>query len=82
MSNESKILPTVSTSGLEALASSMLAPRSQSRLDELLRRNSEGELSQDEVAELDALLEQVDELNLLKARAEYTLRQQSDTGAP
>jgi len=80
MSNESKILPSVSTAGLEALANSMLAPRSQSRLDELLRGNSEGELSKKEVAELDALLEQVDELNLLKARAEYTLRQQPEAG--
>ena len=80
MSNESKILPSVSTAGLEALASSMLAPRSQSRLDELLQRNSEGELSKDEIDELDSLLEQVDELNLLKARAEYTLRQQPQTG--
>ena len=61
MSNESKILPSVSTAGLEALANSMLAPRSQSRLDELLRRNSEGELSKVEIEELDSLLEQVDE---------------------
>tara|TARA_R110002049_G_scaffold285698_4_gene467066 strand:+ start:227765 stop:228013 length:249 start_codon:yes stop_codon:yes gene_type:complete len=80
MSNESKILPSVSTAGLEALANSMLAPRSQSRLDELLRRNSEGELSKVEIDELDSLLEQVDELNLLKARAEYTLRHQPETG--
>ncbi len=80
MSNESKILPSVSTAGLEALANSMLAPRSQSRLDELLRRNSEGELSRDEINELDSLLAQVDELNLLKARAEYTLRHQPETG--
>lgn len=80
MSNEPKILPSVSTAGLEALANSMLAPRAQSRLDELLRRNSEGELSKVEIDELDSLLEQVDELNLLKARAEYTLRHQPGTG--
>jgi hypothetical protein len=80
MSNESKLLPTVSTAGLEALANSMLAPRSQSRLDDLLRRNSEGELSKGEIDELDSLLQQVDELNLLKARAEYTLRHQPETG--
>ncbi|QDV85229.1 hypothetical protein TBK1r_42080 [Stieleria magnilauensis] len=80
MSNESKILPSVSTAGLEALASSMLAPRSQSRLDDLLQRNSEGGLSKEEIDELDSLLEQVDELNLSKARAEYTLRQQPQTG--
>lgn len=76
VSNESRILPTVSHSGLEALAKVVLAPSTQSRLDELLHRNSDGRLSNQESLELDTLLEQVDELNLLKARAEYTLRHQ------
>ena len=80
MSNESKLLPNVSTAALSALAGAMLAPKAQSRLDELLRRNSEGELSKDETTELDSILQQIDELNLIKARAEYTLRHQSESG--
>lgn len=77
MSNETKILTSVSHTGLEALAGVMLAPRSQTRLNELLELNSEGKLSQQELSELVKLLKQVDELNLLKARAEYTLRHES-----
>jgi len=82
VSSEAKLLPNVSTAGLKALAGAMLAPKGQSRLDELLQRNSEGQLSEDETNELDAILNQIDELNLIKARAEYTLRHQSETGAP
>lgn len=79
MTNETKILPSVSVAGLQALANSMLAPSAQSRLDELLKRNSEGKLPDGELTELDAILQQVDELNLLKARAEYTLRKQAES---
>lgn len=79
MSNETKILPNVGAAGLRALADVMLAPKTQSRLDELLARNSEGRLSEDESLEMDSIIEQIDELNLLKARAEYTLRQQDKT---
>ena len=80
MSNETKILPNVSPSGLEALASAMLVPGEQSRLNELLSRNAEGNITDEELSELDRLVKQVDELNLLKARAEFTLRHQSETG--
>ena len=82
MSNETKILPNVSHSGLEALASAMLVPGAQSRLNELLSRNAEGNITDEELSELDRLVKQVDELNLLKARAEFTLRHQSETGTP
>lgn len=58
---------------LQALANSMLAPAAQSRLDELLARNAENQLSADEQAELDRLLDQVDHLTILKTRARYTL---------
>ncbi|TWU39383.1 hypothetical protein [Novipirellula artificiosorum] len=76
MSNEAKLLPNVSVSGLKALASGMLAPQSQSLLDDLLTRNSDGKLSEQETKELDCLIEQIDELNLLKARAAFTLSHQ------
>jgi hypothetical protein len=65
----------VTTEGLTALADMALAPKSQSRLDDLLAKNVEGKLSTEETKELDVLLTQVDELNLVKARAAATLHQ-------
>ncbi|MGB7440043.1 MAG: hypothetical protein WA919_03165 [Coleofasciculaceae cyanobacterium] len=58
---------------LQALADSMLAPAAQNQLNELLIRNSESQLSADEIANLDRLLAQVDQLTILKTRAKYTL---------
>ena len=75
MPNEADLLTNISDSGLRALANIALAPALQSRLNDLLFRQSSDELSSDESEELDLLIGQVDELNLLKARAEYTLRQ-------
>jgi len=63
----------VTPEGLTALAGMGLAPKSQSRLDELLAKNIENKLSAEESQELDQLLMQVDELNILKARAAATL---------
>jgi hypothetical protein len=50
-----------------------LASKSQSRLDELLAKNVEGTLSAEETKQLELLMTQVDELNLVKARAAATL---------
>ena len=75
MPKEADLLTNISDSGLRALANIALAPALQSRLNDLLVRQSSDELSSDESEELDSLIGQVDELNLLKARAEYTLRQ-------
>lgn len=80
MPNETKILPNVSSAGLKALANASLAPHSQTKLNDLLARNADGKLSERETDELDQLIEQIDELNLLKARADFTLRQQDTTG--
>ena len=82
MPNEVDILPNVSSAGLKALANAMLAPQAQSKLDDLLARNAEGELTEQESEELDNLIEQIDELNLLKARAQFTLRQQGAKDGP
>ncbi len=65
----------VTTEGLTALVDMALASKSQSRLDELLAKNVEGKLSAEETKELDILLTQVDELNLVKARAAAKLHQ-------
>jgi 5-methylcytosine-specific restriction endonuclease McrA len=71
MSDEVSLM--VTTEGLTALAEMALSTKSQTRLDELLAKNADGKLSADETMELDLLLTQVDELNLVKARAAATL---------
>ena len=73
MANEISIL--VSKQGLDALADMALAPKNQALLDDLLSRNAEGHLSTQETQELDVLLKKIDELNLVKARAAFTLKQ-------
>ena len=75
MSNRIEVLESLDLNELEALADSKLAPSSQQRLDELLARNSESDLNDEDAKELDQLLGMVDQLNILKTRARYTLRQ-------
>jgi hypothetical protein len=72
MKNDSDRLAGLSDEELDALADSMLAPSAQARLDELLGRNAERPLPNDEQAELDRLLRRVDQLTILKTRARYT----------
>ena len=73
------LLTGLSQAELEALAESVLAPTTQARLDDLLTRNAEAQLSAEEMVELDHLLDQVDQLNILKTRAKYTLTQQQSS---
>lgn len=70
---DAECLTGLSQAELKALAESMLAPAAQTRLDKLLARNAENQLSADEIAELNSLLAQVDQLTILKTRARYTL---------
>jgi hypothetical protein len=67
----------LSDAELQALAQSSLAPFEQSRLDDLLVRNADVQLSEMEQAELDRLLHHVHQLNILKTPARYTLAHQS-----
>ena len=76
LSEDPDLLLGLSEAELQALAEGMLSSAHQSRLDELLRRNREEGLSPEEERELDRLLELVDSMNVLKARAMYTLQQQ------
>ena len=76
MVNEPELLVGVSDGELEALAESLLVPSAQARLDDLLARNTDSQLSGMEQAELDRLLERVDQLTVLKTRARYTLQHQ------
>ena len=73
ISNDPDLLLNVSQEELDALAESILAPTSQARLTELLVQNQESSLSAVEEAELDQLLATLDQLNILKTRARYTL---------
>jgi hypothetical protein len=81
MNNDPDLLFGLSDGELEALAESLLVPSAQARLDELLTRNAEKQLPANEQVELDRLLEQIDQLTVLKTRARYTLHHQQ-AGAP
>ena len=71
---DSERLTDLNQSELQALANSTLAPTAQTRLDELLARNADSQLSVEEQAELDLLLDRVDHLTILKTLARYTLQ--------
>jgi len=63
----------MSVDELEILANSILAPGRQRRLHNLLRKNQVRTLPEQEEKELDEILEEVDRIALLKAKAMYTL---------
>ena len=71
---DAECLRDLNPSELQALADSMLAPTAQTRLNELLAQNAESQLGDEEQAELDRLLDQVDQLTILKTRARYTMQ--------
>lgn len=74
LSIDSELLIGLSLNELQALAESSLFPKSQIQLQELLIKNSENNLSDEETETLDRLLAQVDQLNIIKTRARYTLK--------
>ncbi|MEO1377155.1 MAG: hypothetical protein AAFW70_23275, partial [Cyanobacteria bacterium J06635_10] len=59
---------------LKALSESTLSPKTQVELNDLLTRNNDKTLSVEEKVHLNNLLAQVDQLNILKTRARYTLK--------
>lgn len=73
--NDTDLLLGLDREELQLLAQGLLASENQLRLTALLDKNRQESLGEEEARELDALLEQVDRLNLLKARAQYTLQQ-------
>ena len=75
LSTDTELLIGLSLDELQALVETSLSPKSQTQLDELLMKNSENQLSNEESETLDKLLAQVDQLNILKTRARYTLNQ-------
>ena len=73
------LLANVSNAELQALADTHLSIDAQTQLSRLLDRNKEGQLSASEQDQLDQLLLRVDNLNVLKARARYTLKHLSNS---
>lgn len=73
LADDPECLLNVSTLELDAFANIELALNSQQQLNALLNKNNQEQLSPPESDVLDQLLEQVDQLTLLKARAKYTL---------
>ncbi len=72
--SDSELLKDVSIDELEALAAGVLIPSAQAHLDELLAKSQERQATPAEERELEHLLRQIDFLNLLKARALYTIQ--------
>jgi hypothetical protein len=77
-SHDSELLTGLDSAALHTLAESVLAPAAQERLDELLNSNAQRRLTAGEGIELDQLLEQIDQLTILKTRARYTLHRASN----
>lgn len=73
LAGDPECLLNISESELQAFANIELAFNTQQTLNALLDKNKEGQLSNAETNTLDKLLEQVDQLTVLKARAKYTL---------
>ena len=69
-----EILTDLSLDELKALSESILSPKTQVELNDLLARNNDKTLSVEEKVHLNNLLAQVDQLNILKTRARYTLK--------
>ena len=75
--SDPEVLVGLSEVELQALAQSSLAPVEQVRLNDLLSRHADTQLSDEEQVELDRLLDHVDQLTILKTRARYTLAHQA-----
>lgn len=63
----------MSESELEALADAVVAPERQQQIEDLLAFNREGAMTAEQGVTLDNLIDEVDQVALLKARALYTL---------
>ncbi|MCU0566515.1 MAG: hypothetical protein MUF49_07945 [Oculatellaceae cyanobacterium Prado106] len=67
-------LSGLSMDELQALANCKLSIAEQTRLNDLLVQNAASQLSPDETEALEQLLNEADQLTILKARAQYTLQ--------
>lgn len=74
MNLKNEELTNLSIEELEVLADISLVPKTQIELNELLNKNADNQISDEERIILDNLLSQIDNLNILKTRAKYTLK--------
>lgn len=74
------LLSDLSIEELQVLAEGMLSPQRQEALSALLAENDRGGLAAEDTVELDRLLEQIDVLSILKARARLTLQSLTSNG--
>ncbi len=70
-----ELLLSLNQEELTALATTKLAVDEQEKLGELLAKNKTEIINDDEQEKLECLLAKIDNLNILKARAVYTLEQ-------
>lgn len=75
LESDPDLLAGLDVETLSAIANGMLSVSYQQRLEALLERNRSGARAPEEQTELEQLLDGVDRMNLLKARALYTLKQ-------
>ncbi len=73
-SDDPDLLSGLSIAELQALAAGMLSAQRQAELSALLAENDSTPLAAEDAEELDRLLEQIDVLSILKARARLTLQ--------
>ena len=79
-SSDPRLLRDFSREQLEALAKSTLTTAEESDLYGLIEKKKGEGLSADETAKLQGLLDQIDQLALIKARALYTLHKMEPLG--
>jgi hypothetical protein len=80
-SKDPDLLQDLSLPELQTLAQVSLGLDTQAELNCLLEQNHENLLSAGEQDRLDHLMEQIDQLNIIKARALYTLQHVSPQSA-
>ena len=76
--DDAELLTELSDAELVALAKSKLAPEDQQCLSDLQERCDTGTLSEAEHDMFERLLGQIDQLNVLRARAQHTLAVRAD----
>jgi hypothetical protein len=81
LSQDPELLQDLSISELQTLAQVSLGLDGQTELSQLLEQSRQNHLSPSDQERLDQLLEQIDQLNILKARALYTLQHRSTQSA-
>ncbi|MBW4527866.1 MAG: hypothetical protein KME18_22235 [Phormidium tanganyikae FI6-MK23] len=82
MSNlNDELLTSLSIEELQILAEGIISPQKQSQLENWLERNTTDSLTPEEAEQFDRLLTQIDQLNILKARARLTLHHLNQASA-